>query len=197
MLSIKRFVCIILLSFAFSIIYAAGTIEPWKKVQYSSIDFNDSNFSSQIEREKELHPENCIGNIYVYAVTHATNEAVYSGENPYCVAIVFCNPYEEFDLKLKGMSVTIGTEKIDNCLETLLPIEIKAKRAKVKKSDTGEISETKEATCSVLTPYVIDLYDTKTKEIKVSIYVETENEEKNLNLILKRKEQKGLIKWRN
>ncbi len=190
----KIIYCIIVLILVNCMIFASGTIEPWKKIQYSSIDFDNGDITEQIRREMKEHPENCIGDLYVYAITHATNEAMYSGENPYCITFVFWSLKEEVELRIEKISVNI--DKNQNPFENFTPVDLKTKRNKVKNPVTGEISESTETACSFSTPYVYNLSDSKDKEINVSISVEAGKGKKDLNLILRRNEKKGLFKWR-
>ena len=66
------------------------SFQPWRVVKYSSIDFESHTFNyEQFVELSNSNPDRTLDKVYLYITTHATDEALYEGVDPYCMTFCF------------------------------------------------------------------------------------------------------------
>ena len=192
----KKLIFIILISIVFFfilILLTRGSIKPWKKNQFLSIEKEDYKLISSIDNYSYLiskYHQAYINNVFVYVTSHGTDETMYSEKNPYKLTVHFCTLEDDKQVSISNIKVTgdnIYYYDDINFSESIV-------KRNVVNGSTFEKSLSKDALLTYSTPYVIDIADNKEKII-IELAGKINNENMNLTFELKRYESKGLIRW--
>lgn len=161
------------------------SLKPWSMVRFSSIlpeDYNNMDIDALIKKYPYYYKQNT----FIYILSHATNEYMYKGEDPYCLTIVFSSNDDEKTISIKSLQIiNDDINYLDNSINY-------QNHLFKEKTENSELSESISATFS--TPYIFNLQKYM-NNIEVKLIAVIDNEEIESSFILSRNETKGLFQW--
>lgn len=187
------FLLILLIGLYISIKMARGSFKSWKTINFSSLPREDRT-NGDVEEIKQLsqkYPELYIQNTLIDICMEATEETVYSGREPYRMALRFWTLDDEKSLYLK--SIQIINEDLQKEYNNLNYKSLIKKR-KVLNGRSWEEGISDVAFDVFYTPYDFYLSDYD-KDITVQISGSINEEEFELVVILRKYSRKGFIQW--
>lgn len=189
------FIIFFVLLFSFlSIMCCCYPIEPWKTIHFSTLTAKEQIDFSKTEQFKyysEKYPEYLKNNTFIYVCSHASDETVFSGKEPYKFTFRFWTFDDNKQLKIKTIKVLnedLNFEDNNINFETII------KKRQVTNSNNTDVHLSKYSLEVYSTPYIFNLQDYK-KDIKIQMSFSLDEEDFNLTFTLKRFERKKMYKW--
>lgn len=199
MLFKSLFFMVIVLSFVVQPVNCGSflSFQPWRVVKYSSIDFESHMFNyEQFVELSNSNPDRTLDKVYLYITTHATDEALYEGVDPYCMTFCFwtydgvkeiqIDSIEILNPDLNGQSDDYFEGKTSLITEYHQTVN----------SMTMEVSVSEYTIGTYSTPYVFNLKNYKRESIDVRIMYTIGSKKNEIVVPLKRYEEKGLFQYR-
>lgn len=166
---------------------AAYSVEPWKKVDFSSLGMEDFRLSYNIEnfnRLEQKYSSYAKNDTFIYVSSRAHDDTFYGGSSPYCLYICFWS-YKDINICID--KIRILNEDLayyDENVKFEDSINLKKNQLTGNNDNYGIISYS--------TPYLFDL-DNYKDDIKMQVFIRMDNDEYVLDFILNRIERKGLL----
>ena len=180
---------ILLITFLFFFFFIAYSVEPWKKIEFSVLQKEDSYLSYNLNTFnalKQKYPELYKNDTCIIITSRAENDTVYEGSSPYSFFIRLWS-YEEKDIEITKMQILNEDLKYENnnvnYSEKLAP-----KINKLNESDANNYE-----IIAYSTEYIFDLDDYQ-NDIKMRVVFKIDDDDFDSLFSLKRIERKGILR---
>lgn len=170
------------------------SLKPWRTIEYSSINFENHSFNyKQFVELSSQNPERVLDNVYLYITTHATNETLYDGVDPYCITFCFWTYDGTKDILINDIEMLNTDLPRQDKYDFENTISLSTEYHEAVNTMTMEMSTSEYSIGSYSTPYVFNLQNYEEDSINTRIRYTIDSRENDIVISLKRYERKGLF----